>query len=125
MNNKITIKVQGGPEFWGKKVGSLPERVRATVAKIVWWDHFSSRLVSERWSTLDKYLNEETIDLTQVEWQKYLTQIGYTENEAATRCIEQRGSSNSRRNFTISGRGTVRPHHQSKGVLVRQVQGDV
>lgn len=90
MNNKKIIKIKESPEFWQNAINGLPEEVQATVAKVVWWDHFASRLVSERWPHLDEWLNKPIVDISQEDWVKHLTRIGYTHNEAASRCTEQR-----------------------------------
>jgi hypothetical protein len=105
MNNKKIVKIKESPEFWYNGIVSLPEEIRATVAKVVWWDHFAQQLVSQRWPHLDEWLNKPVIQIETADWVKYLTKIGYTEYEAATRCIEQRGSGRSRNPAPGSGGG--------------------
>jgi hypothetical protein len=105
MNNKKIVKIKESPEFWYNGIVSLPESVRATVAKVVWWDHFASRLVSERWNHLDEWLNKPVVEIPTADWVTYLTKIGYTEYEAATRCIEQRQNNISRDRALGSGAG--------------------
>jgi hypothetical protein len=96
MNNKKIVKIKESPEFWYNGIISLPENVRATVAKVVWWDHFAPRLVCERWPHLDEWLDKPIVDILQKDWVTYLTKIGYTEYEAASRCTEQRFTGRSR-----------------------------
>ena len=44
------------PEEWVEQLNKLPRTIRPIVARIVWWDWFSMRLVPVRWHHLDQYL---------------------------------------------------------------------
>lgn len=66
---------------WIDKVDALPEEIRPTIARAVWWDFWSPRLVSKRWKGFDKYLffdNKEETDPIPTELiARYLSQVGY------------------------------------------------
>jgi hypothetical protein len=47
---------QLSPEAWREKILALPKKIRASVARIIWWDFFSQRLVKNRWHHLDDLL---------------------------------------------------------------------
>lgn len=44
------------PEEWVMRIDSLPAKAKPQIARMVWWDFWSERTVSERWPHFDKYL---------------------------------------------------------------------
>ena len=52
------------PEEWRAKIDSITSPlVRGAVAKLVWWDFFSSRQTTERWGQLDDFLKFDLQEL--------------------------------------------------------------
>lgn len=77
------------PEVWLERVKSLPVEVQQQVARVVWWDHFASRRVTERWNHLDHWLvspeKEQLVPIDRDIFVKYLLQIGYEPEKATLR----------------------------------------
>jgi len=48
-------------------IQSTPKHIRAHMARLIWWDWFSSRPVTERWDHLDDFLN---IPYAQLMWER-------------------------------------------------------
>ena len=67
----------------------LPPCVQKPVARIVWWDYFSTRIVAERWPHLDKLIhcpNGEVLEeISSQEMRAALVKVGYTAEKAALR----------------------------------------
>lgn len=83
--NRHRIADRRKPEEWVAGILSLPVGVQATVAKVIWWDHFGSRVASERWDHLDRWLNQPIVELNQDKFRAYLVRAGYTEAAAEIR----------------------------------------
>jgi hypothetical protein len=48
------------PEIWAERVAKIEDAtVQTMIARIIWWDFFSNREVSSRWTHLDQYLSDE------------------------------------------------------------------
>jgi hypothetical protein len=45
------------PEDWLQRVLSLPERLQGPIARMIWWDFWSDKLVAERWKEFDRWLS--------------------------------------------------------------------
>lgn len=75
------------PGVWADNVKRLPIRYRAAVARIVWWDWFASRTVSNRWDHLDEYMRYpiEGEIWTDDDLKKGLVKVGYPQEEANRR----------------------------------------
>ena len=73
------------PEEWAEKVKTLVERLRAAAARIIWWDYFSNRMVSDRWDHLDEYLNAPGEPISPKELSEALQQCGYSKKKANSR----------------------------------------
>jgi hypothetical protein len=69
------------PIQWMERIKSLPERAQGQIARMVWWDFWSNRVVSERWSEFDHWLQfderEETDPVTKTTLIKCLKAVGY------------------------------------------------
>ena len=69
------------PTQWMERIKSLPERAQGQIARMVWWDFWSNRLVSERWSEFDHWLQfderEETDPVPKTTLIKCLKAVGY------------------------------------------------
>jgi hypothetical protein len=76
------------PGEWAARILTLPARVRAEVAKVVWWDFFAHRMVSERWGHLDRYLAycPTPPELDKFQLRDRLVEIGYRHDFASRRC---------------------------------------
>lgn len=55
------------PKEWRALVDQVPKDIRAYVARLIWWDWFSHRSTTERWSELDDFLN---IPYAQLMWER-------------------------------------------------------
>lgn len=44
------------PEDWLQRVKSLPLRCQPAIARMIWWDFWSDRVVAERWNHFDEWL---------------------------------------------------------------------
>lgn len=74
------------PDEWRSIIQALPSHVRTKIAKLVWWDYFGDRTVTDRWHHLDDYLYQkccESCTLDQIHY--HLTSIGFPETFAAYR----------------------------------------
>lgn len=81
------------PEQWLKGINSIDKKYQGEVARIVWWDFFAGRLVSERWPHLDEYLLFDK-NATQTEspiLSELLVQVGYDPEFARRRCDSSTG----------------------------------
>jgi hypothetical protein len=78
---------------WADKVEKLEERIRGPVARMIWWDFFSGKLVGNRWSSLDRYIpgprNQEE-DWTAEELCNGLVACGYPRLEATRRSSDKK-----------------------------------
>jgi hypothetical protein len=82
---------QKHPLEWLADIRRLPKKVQSNIARIIWWDFFAEREVSQRWPHLDQYLKETMIELNKAETMKYLRQCGYTEQQADQRITHENG----------------------------------
>jgi len=73
------------PDQWANHIELLPKSIRTQIAKIVWWDWFGPRIVSDRWDHLDKYVNQNCRELEDHEVLEGLELLGYTETQARQR----------------------------------------
>jgi hypothetical protein len=80
-----TLLKQRSPEQWAEHIALLPKKIRTQIAKVVWWDWFGPRVVSERWDHLDQYINQPAMDLEDHEVLEGLELLGYTEKQARQR----------------------------------------
>jgi len=68
-----------GPKEWRAAVETIEDKgIRAAVARIVWWDFFSKRLIPNRWPHLDKYLDGDYVKLDKEILKCGLYQAGYS-----------------------------------------------
>ena len=69
------------PTQWMERIKSLPERAQGQIARMVWWDFWSNRVVSERWSEFDHWLQfderEEADPVPKTTLIKCLKAVGY------------------------------------------------
>jgi len=69
------------PAEWVERIKSLPERAQGQIARMVWWDFWSNRLVGERWAEFDHWLQfdprEETDPVPKTMIIKCLKAVGY------------------------------------------------
>ena len=79
------------PLEWLYDIGRLPKKVQSNIARIIWWDFFAEREVSQRWPHLDNYLTQEMVDLTRSETIKYLRRCEYTQQQAEKRITDENG----------------------------------
>jgi len=73
------------PEQWEADILMLPLSQREAVAKIIFWDYFGARIVTERWPHLDKWLSQTPITTPPAALAKALWACGYTAHAATTR----------------------------------------
>jgi hypothetical protein len=71
-------------------LNALPETIRQFAARIVWWDWFATRTVSERWPHLDTYLKFTTEECPYAPLVEALEELGYPEKTALTRADNPR-----------------------------------
>ena len=74
---------QLSPETWREKLMALPQKIRSAVARIIWWDFFSQRLVKNRWHHIDDLLSGP--DATGKEIRKGLEICGFNVKMSRTR----------------------------------------
>ena len=76
---KSLQKVQA--DEWMERIKSPPERAQGQIARMVWWDFWSDRTVSERWPHFDHWLQfderEETDPVPKSTIIKCLKAVGY------------------------------------------------
>ena len=70
---------------WLEMFAALPESIRDGIAKIVWFDWLSHRLVADRNPLFDKYLTFSTREYSEKELIEGLLFMGYTEFAATSR----------------------------------------
>lgn len=86
LNMDLITKRKITPAQWLEMVMATPKAVRCEVAHIIWWDWFSSRDTTARWSELDLFLKKPTWSRpTDQQLIKGLMQCGYSEQHAANR----------------------------------------
>ena len=74
------------PEEWAAIVDGLPEYIKVTIAKIIWWDHFAGRLTGNRLDHLDWCLLEKAdLSIPDDQVRAHLMACGYTEEQALSR----------------------------------------
>ena len=44
------------PDEWFERVKALPERAQGQIARMIWWDFWSEKLVANRWTQFDHWL---------------------------------------------------------------------
>lgn len=66
---------------WLEKVKALPEKAQGQIARMIWWDFWSERLVANRWTEFDHWLQfdsrEETDPVPKGMIAKCLKEVGY------------------------------------------------
>ena len=71
------------PQEWVDKVNSLPEVARGQIARMIWWDFWSDKLVANRWTEFDHWLQfdsrEETDPVPLNMIAECLKAVGYPE----------------------------------------------
>ena len=76
---------------WMNRILELPSKVQASIARIVWWDFWSNRLVSERWTLFDDFLKfderEETDPIPSSVLADHLKEIGYPQYRISLRLM--------------------------------------
>lgn len=82
------------PQAWLDKILKLPPEIQTNIACIVWWDHFSSRLTSERWSHLDPWIKHLPVQTDPDEIQssileEALCSLGYSPYHARQRLTKE------------------------------------
>lgn len=71
---------------WCEDILKVAERCRAAVARVIWFDFWSNRLVSNRWAGFDQYLNVPQFDeLTAEELIEGLVLCNYSRERAEDR----------------------------------------
>lgn len=66
---------------WMDRIKGLPERAQGQIARMVWWDFWSNKTVSERWPEFDHWLQfdereeADPVPLTMIA--KCLKAVGY------------------------------------------------
>lgn len=69
------------PDQWLEKVKALPEKAQGQIARMIWWDFWSERLVANRWAEFDHWLQfdskEETDPVPKDMIAKCLKEVGY------------------------------------------------
>jgi hypothetical protein len=73
------------PEVWVAMIEDLEEPIKTRAAKIVWWDFFGNRFVSERWPHLDGYLNRPIEFVAHEDLVSALYKLGYSAYYATNR----------------------------------------
>jgi len=77
------------PEVWLERILGLPEEARQQVARVVWWDHFGARKMTERWDHLDHWTaspeKEKLVPIDRDTFINHLIQIGYETEKAILR----------------------------------------
>jgi hypothetical protein len=80
---------------WAYRISQLNDKIRGPVARMIWWDFFAGRMVSERWSALDEFVpapRNLTEDWTNDELRDGLMACGYPEMEAARRSSDKKAA---------------------------------
>lgn len=79
------------PQEWLERVLSLPERCQGTIARMIWWDFWSERLVGERWKEFDHWLpfdkSEEENPVETPTLVKCLKLVGYPQYRISMRLM--------------------------------------
>ena len=70
---------QIAPQEWVRRINTLPAKIRDEAACIIWWDHFSGRLVGEAWSHLNGYLTKRFVSAPRIQLVNALIKCGYPE----------------------------------------------
>ena len=70
---------------WLEMFAALPESIRDGIAKIVWWDWLSSRVVADRNPAFDQFLKFTERQYEDKELVDGLLALGYTEFAATSR----------------------------------------
>ena len=69
------------PAEWLERINALPKRAQGQIARMVWWDFWSNRVVSERWNEFDHWLQfderEETDPVPRATIVRCLKAVGY------------------------------------------------
>jgi hypothetical protein len=69
------------PQDWLDRVNALPERARGQIARMIWWDFWSEKLVANRWTEFDHWLQfdsrEETDPVPREMIVECLKAVGY------------------------------------------------
>jgi hypothetical protein len=73
------------PEQWREDILNLPAAQRECVAKVIFWDYFSTRTVAERWPHLDPWLTVRAVETKPRPLAKALWACGYTAYAATNR----------------------------------------
>jgi hypothetical protein len=73
------------PETWVEEIERLPQAIRPVVGRIVWWDRFGERVVTERCNLFDKYLKFCKTIPPDAEIIAGLIAIGYSPKKASNR----------------------------------------
>ena len=70
---------------WMELIEGLPKEWRGEVARIVWWDFFGDRLVSEPLPEFDKFLTPPFPMTTIATLEKGLARVGYAKKRIESR----------------------------------------
>lgn len=66
------------------------DELRKVIAKMIWWDHFAHRVVSERWDTLDDFLGFGVAEVPDEKIISALVSLGYEKGLATKRTMQFR-----------------------------------
>jgi hypothetical protein len=73
-------------QAWAQALAALPEHLQAPVASLVWWDFFGPRISAERWTELDRWVNQRPPeDERPEEVVEALVRLGYPRRTARQR----------------------------------------
>lgn len=79
------------PLEWMDRINSLPERAQGQIARMVWWDFWSDKTVSERWTEFDHWLQfdsrEETDPVPKETLAECLKAVGYPDYRVKLRLM--------------------------------------
>lgn len=79
-----TLRERSASE-WVKQINSLPKSWRGDVARVVWWDYFSDRLVSTRIPEFDAYLRPPYLETDPRSVAMGLLRLGYNHAKIKSR----------------------------------------
>jgi hypothetical protein len=83
---ELMVKKKITPKEWLAMVMTVPKAYRCEIAHMIWWDWFSGRQTTERWSELDLFLKNPTWSKpTDAQLIKGLMLCRYSETHAANR----------------------------------------
>jgi len=73
------------PQEWVLDLEEVPEHVRPSVARIVWWDFFGGKLCLERVTEFDQWLKHDPREVSEKEVEAGLRMVGFCSFTASKR----------------------------------------